>query len=597
MLRIDVSVPDNDPEGYDVPDDNPFLVNPGVLPEIWAFGLRNPWRYSFDDFSRGGTGALIIGDVGQNDWEEIDYEPAGAGGRNYGWSNREGFHPNVLEPPPFPLPLTDPILEYSHTDGVSVTGGVVYRGTTLGPGFAGRYFFGDFGASRIWSVGLHIDPTTGEATVANIIEHTAELGFAALFPSSFAIDADGEIYVVSYAGTVFRITSGLVTNGTFGSGMVGWQVFATPNPGFLVGGLNGGVFEFYREPPPPGTSNQAVVFQQTGIPIAAGARLVGRFEAGNSSSVRKRLSVLVTDHDFTDFFVCTFWLAPGAPLRPYEIHTRTTEPWADATIAFYAASVGSEGGFYQIDNVALESPPGAAPPWTVCVDPDRPAPPGGADGPNVLGNPSFSAGLAPWVLFGQIASQVVTGVFEFHRVPGTPAGVVLQQTGQPMAANQILSAGFWLGNTSGVRQRVTVLLHDVDFSDLAVCTFWLPPGSPRQQYGMRTFVTDPWSSATVSVYPATSPGSPWLQLDDVVLQTTPDVAIVGTECTESGASSRADPGSRPALTAFEAIDSARPVRAATRPDRHSPPAAPVPDAPRPHRGAPALPRPLWPPRA
>jgi glucose/arabinose dehydrogenase len=94
MLRIDVNVADGDPNGYRVPPDNPFVNAgpPGTRPEIWAFGLRNPWRYSFDDPSRNGTGALIVGDVGQDRWEEIDYEPRGRGGRNYGWRNREGAH-------------------------------------------------------------------------------------------------------------------------------------------------------------------------------------------------------------------------------------------------------------------------------------------------------------------------------------------------------------------------------------------------------------------------------------------------------------------------------------------------------------------------
>src|SRR3954462_10177870 len=95
MLRVDVNVPDTDPTGYQIPSTNPFTVTPaGVRPEIWAFGLRNPWRYSFDDPLRGGTGALVIGDVGQNRWEEVDYEPPSHGGRNYGWRNREGARDN-----------------------------------------------------------------------------------------------------------------------------------------------------------------------------------------------------------------------------------------------------------------------------------------------------------------------------------------------------------------------------------------------------------------------------------------------------------------------------------------------------------------------
>jgi glucose/arabinose dehydrogenase len=209
MLRIDVSVPDSNPAGYQVPADNPFAGGgpPGVLPEIWSFGLRNPWRYSFDDRSRGGTGALVIGDVGQNQFEEIDYEPANRGGRNYGWRNREGAHNNVSSSPAAFAPLTDPIHEYTHNVGQSVTGGIVYRGSVLPASFRGRYFFADFVAGRVWSLGLALD-AAGEARVSDVTEHTAELANTGALGniSSFGVDADGELYIVAYsAGRILKI--------------------------------------------------------------------------------------------------------------------------------------------------------------------------------------------------------------------------------------------------------------------------------------------------------------------------------------------------------------------------------------------------------
>src|ERR1700687_2049222 len=119
MLRIDVNVPDGDPSGYQVPSSNPFTSTgpAGTRPEIWAFGLRNPWRFSFDDPARGGTGALVIGDVGQNAWEEVDYEPANRGGRHVGWPVREGNHDDVPSAPPAYHPLYAPIHEYDHATG------------------------------------------------------------------------------------------------------------------------------------------------------------------------------------------------------------------------------------------------------------------------------------------------------------------------------------------------------------------------------------------------------------------------------------------------------------------------------------------------
>jgi hypothetical protein len=204
MLRIDVSVPDSDPNGFAVPATNPFTA--GAAPEIWDVGLRNPWRYSFDDPALGGTGALVIGDVGQDAWEEIDYEPRGTGAVNYGWRNREGAHDNVTSLPPAFLPLTDPVFEYSHAVGHAIIGGYVYRGFALGPSMAGRYFFGDNVDRRIWSLALTVSASTGLATASDLREHTSELSPGDV--SSFGVDAAGELYYCNYsAGTIQKIAA------------------------------------------------------------------------------------------------------------------------------------------------------------------------------------------------------------------------------------------------------------------------------------------------------------------------------------------------------------------------------------------------------
>jgi glucose/arabinose dehydrogenase len=208
MLRIDVNVPDSDPVGYRIPPDNPFVGGQPVAArqEIWAFGLRNPWRYSFDDPARGGTGALLIGDVGQNRYEEIDYEPRARGGRNYGWRIREGAHNNVTTQPAAYQPLIEPVFEYDHATGQSITGGLVYRGQALGTTYRGRYFFADFVQGRVWSLALTIGEN-GEASASDLREHTSELGGSALGAvSSFGLDADGELLMVGYArGTISKI--------------------------------------------------------------------------------------------------------------------------------------------------------------------------------------------------------------------------------------------------------------------------------------------------------------------------------------------------------------------------------------------------------
>ena len=218
MLRIDVSVADSNPGGYDVPADNPFVRGAPIAarPEIWSVGLRNPWRYSFDDPARGGTGALVIGDVGQDRWEEVDFEPRNRGGRNYGWPLREGRHDYDPARRAAFTPLTEPIYDYGHDLGASIIGGFVYRGAALPSTYRGRYFFADL-TSRVWSLGLIVDPATGEARAADLGEHTAELGGASVLGSisSFGVDADGELYIVNYSsGRILKVIGPAVAPAT-----------------------------------------------------------------------------------------------------------------------------------------------------------------------------------------------------------------------------------------------------------------------------------------------------------------------------------------------------------------------------------------------
>jgi glucose/arabinose dehydrogenase len=219
MLRIDVDVPLSDPIGYQIPTGNPTFPVSGARPEIWAFGFRNPWQFSFDNpsaggtwdyLSAGGTGALIIGDVGQGAFEEINYEPAGAGGRNYGWRNFEGFNPNPDPTAATSLPLayspsTAPLYEYAREGGSAVIGGYVYRGQSLDSFYQGRYFFADIIKGRIWSLGLNI-AQNGEAAVVDILEHTDGIGGGPV--SAFGVDSNGELYVVYHSpGRIVRIAA------------------------------------------------------------------------------------------------------------------------------------------------------------------------------------------------------------------------------------------------------------------------------------------------------------------------------------------------------------------------------------------------------
>lgn len=194
ILRIDVD-PANVPEGetYAVPEDNPFVDNADAKPEIWAYGFRNPWRFSFDRE----TGDLYIGDVGQGEIEEIDFAPAGEGGQNYGWNLMEGescYADEACDPEADDLTL--PIVQYTHEEGgCSVTGGYVYRGEAAGA-LAGVYLFGDYCSGLIWGAG---QDGNGEWQKSAPVESDLSI-------STFGEGEDGQLYLADLnSGTIYSV--------------------------------------------------------------------------------------------------------------------------------------------------------------------------------------------------------------------------------------------------------------------------------------------------------------------------------------------------------------------------------------------------------
>jgi uncharacterized protein (TIGR03437 family) len=186
MLRIDVEA---DPGRVRIPSDNPFATTSGARGEIWAYGLRNPWGFSFDR----ANGDLWIADVGQDTYEEINYQPASSrGGENYGWVRMEGLH--CFRPNCDQAGLILPVAEYSHTQGCSVTGGHVYRGPSS-PGLRGTYIYGDYCSGRVWGVDRN------GTTFTNRLLASTSYGVTA-----FGEDEAGEVYIADAgAGIVYRI--------------------------------------------------------------------------------------------------------------------------------------------------------------------------------------------------------------------------------------------------------------------------------------------------------------------------------------------------------------------------------------------------------
>jgi Ca2+-binding RTX toxin-like protein len=208
LLRIDVDADDfvGDPNrDYAIPDDNPFVGRVGA-DELWALGLRNPWRNSFDRL----TGDLYIGDVGQAEREEINFQSAGsAGGANYGWKVKEGeivFDASVPgNPPPDSPALTDPVATYRHdaSGGFAVVGGYVHRGES--GGMWGRYVYADFVSEQLWSLRI-----VGNRAV-DVTNHTAQLvsdGGSIAGITSFAEDGRGNLYAVGIGGAISRLSFG-----------------------------------------------------------------------------------------------------------------------------------------------------------------------------------------------------------------------------------------------------------------------------------------------------------------------------------------------------------------------------------------------------
>ncbi|MCB9421005.1 MAG: PQQ-dependent sugar dehydrogenase [Ardenticatenaceae bacterium] len=190
ILRLDV---DFNESGYAIPADNPFVDDEAARNEIWAYGLRNPWRFSFDRL----TGDLYIADVGQNIWEEVDFQPVDStGGENYGWNIMEGTHcfqADTCDQTGLVLPVVD----YQHLEGnCSVTGGYVYRGQQF-LSLYGNYFYGDYCSGKIWSLLRQPDGTWINSQV---------YGRQGLLIPSFGEDVNGELYLLSYGdGVVYQI--------------------------------------------------------------------------------------------------------------------------------------------------------------------------------------------------------------------------------------------------------------------------------------------------------------------------------------------------------------------------------------------------------
>ncbi|MCB9792786.1 MAG: PQQ-dependent sugar dehydrogenase [Alphaproteobacteria bacterium] len=273
ILRIDV----DGASPYAIPADNPYADGVEGAPEVWATGLRNPWKIAFDPL----TGELWAGDVGQNTVEEVDLIERGG---NYGWNAKEGERCYEEDPCDSPLYI-DPVASYTHRDGVSVTGGYVYRGASI-PGLYGAYVYGDYVSGKLW--GVFFDPETGESV-------GQEIGLAqGSYISSFGQDPDGELILADYnSGRLYRLLPGEEVEAPSTpfpqrlseTGCMDPDDPTQPGPGLLPYAVNHPLWSDGAEKDryvalPPGTA--ATLHDSGEIELPVGSVLVKQFHVGGA---------------------------------------------------------------------------------------------------------------------------------------------------------------------------------------------------------------------------------------------------------------------------------------------------------------------------
>jgi hypothetical protein len=363
-----------------------------------------------------------------------------------------------------------------------------------------------------------------------------------------------DTFVTYWQNISFEPGANMLVNPNFNLGMTAWGIYGEPiYPEYNV---QNGVFQFYRQ----SSSTQGVILQNTHNYLWANSPIEAQVQVANTSDTRKRFTMLLHDGDFSDLQLCSFYADAGQPPRNYIMRAKTNEAWTNAAISIYASDADNKP-FLQIDNVRMVYNPNLAQIQTLveCVDPNAPTTTiPNPDSSNLIVNGTFDGGtFAPWGRFdpgGVVALNVAVagGVLEMYRpIQTNPAPSLLQNTGVTTITDGMpLELRLSMGNSSAVRKRVIILIHESDFSNLQACVFWLPPGAPLEPYVIRTYAPsiDPgWESGiTVSFYIGTVDNLPAIRVDNVELRSRPSLAVSGLSCYLPG--SGALMAGRPAYT-------------------------------------------------
>lgn len=318
----------------------------------------------------------------------------------------------------------------------------------------------------------------------------------------------------------------LIVNGSFSSGMQGWETWDA-----ITYRISSGVFEFYRG----GTGASAVVLQKTGQNFAAGTKLKATFRLGTSDSGLRRVTVILHSNDWTDMQVCTFLINASQPLSNYGMEVFTLRAWTNATISFYSSRDYGRG-WTRLDDVTLRVDNTLPGNRVSCIDPYRTPGVGGENSPNYISNSQFSNGTNSWSFSGEYVSRVQNGVLEMYTKTGGPAANMFQD----LASQYFIETNggmseltFQMGNSSANRKRMSVLLHDGFFAHIYFCTFWVNANSGLANYTMRVSPSIHLGNMfmrNIAFYVSPFDNLGWLRLDNITLRERQALWVVGTEC-------------------------------------------------------------------
>lgn len=318
----------------------------------------------------------------------------------------------------------------------------------------------------------------------------------------------------------------LIVNGSFSSGMQGWETWDA-----ITYRISSGVFEFYRG----GTGASAAVLQKTGQNFAAGTKLKATFRLGTSDFGLRRVTVILHSNDWTDMQVCTFLINPSQPLSNYEVEVFTLRPWTNATISFYS-SYDFGRGWTRLDDVTLRIDNTLPGQRVRCIDPYRASATSGEDSHNYVSNSQFNNGMNSWSFSGEYVSRVQSGVLEMYTKTGGPAANMFQDLAFQYfieANGGISELTFQMGNSSANRKRLSVLIHDGAFAHIYFCTFWVNANSGLANYTMRVAPSTHLGAMfmrNIAFYVSPFDNLGWLRLDNITLRERPTLSVLGTEC-------------------------------------------------------------------